>query len=186
MSSSPRLSTRLAAAADSQGLLDVAYAHADSPLGRLFLAATPAGLVRVAFPGEDLERTLSNLSLRLSPRVLEHPARLDTARRELEEYFDGRRRRFDLPLDWRLTAGFRRRVLEATAKIPYGRTSTYAEMAALAGSARAHRAAGSALGSNPLPLVVPCHRVLRSGGSLGGFGGGLDAKRLLLDLEASG
>lgn len=180
-----RLRERVASAAEEEGLLDVAYARADSPLGELLLAATPAGLVRVALPGQATDATLEVLARRVSPRILEHPGRLDQARREIEEYFEGRRRAFDLQLDWRLTGGFRRRVLEATARIPYGRTSTYAAMASAAGSPRAHRAAGSALGSNPLPLVVPCHRVLRSGGTLGGYGGGLPAKRLLLDLEGS-
>jgi methylated-DNA-[protein]-cysteine S-methyltransferase len=181
----PELKRRVAGAADSAGLLDVAYTHVDSPIGELLLAATPRGLVRVGFPDEDEDRALELLASRISPRVLERPERLDRARRELEEYFAGRRRGFDLDLDWQLTAGFRRRVLEATARIPFGETSTYTAMAAAAGSPRAHRAAGSALGSNPLPVVVPCHRVLRLGGALGGYGGGLEVKESLLRLEGA-
>jgi methylated-DNA-[protein]-cysteine S-methyltransferase len=181
----PELRRRLASAADSEGLVDVAYARIDSPIGELLLAATPRGLVRVGFPDEDEDVTLARLATRISPRVLERPERLDRARRELDQYFAGRRRGFDLELDWQLTGGFRRRVLEATARIPFGETSTYTEMASAAGSPRAHRAAGSALGSNPLPVVVPCHRVLRLGGALGGYGGGLEVKEMLLRLEGA-
>jgi methylated-DNA-[protein]-cysteine S-methyltransferase len=181
----PELKRRVAAAADAGELLDVAYAHVDSPIGELLLAATPRGLVRVGFPGEDEDITLGRLATRISPRILKRPERLDRARRELDEYFAGRRREFDLELDWQLTAGFRRRVLEETARIPFGETSTYTAMARAAGSPRAHRAAGSALGSNPLPVVVPCHRVLRIGGALGGYGGGLDVKETLLRLEGA-
>jgi methylated-DNA-[protein]-cysteine S-methyltransferase len=179
------LKRRVADAADMSGLIDVAYAHVDSPIGELLLAATPTGLVRVGFPGEDEDDALARLAARVSPRILERPERLDRARRELDEYFAGRRREFDLDLDWQLTAGFRRRVLEATAEIPFGETSTYTAMAGAAGSPRAHRAAGSALGSNPLPVVVPCHRVLRVGGALGGYGGGLEVKEMLLRLEGA-
>lgn len=179
------LKHRVVSAADSEGLVDVAYSRIDSPIGELLLAATPRGLVRVSFPDEDEDVTLARLATRISPRVLERPERLDRARRELEEYFEGRRRGFDLPVDWQLTAGFRRRVLEATARIPFGQTATYTQMAAAAGSPRAHRAAGSALGSNPLPVVVPCHRVLRLGGALGGYGGGLEVKEKLLRLEGA-
>jgi methylated-DNA-[protein]-cysteine S-methyltransferase len=177
------LNARVAAAAEAEGLLDIAYARADSPVGDLLLAATPRGLVRVSFGTEDGDEVLSRLASDISPRVLESPARLDEARRELDEYFAGRRREFALPLDWRLSSGFRRRVLRATARIPFGETATYSGMARAAGSPRAHRAAGTALGANPLPIVVPCHRVLRAGGALGGYGGGLPAKETLLRLE---
>ncbi len=170
--------------AEEEGLLDVAYARADSPLGPLILAATPRGLARVAYVLDDGEEpVLEDLARRISPRVLEHPARLDVARRELAEYFDGRRRTFEVGLDLSLVRGFVARVLEATARIPYGEASSYTEVAGAAGSPRAVRAAGNALGSNPIPVVVPCHRVLRSDGSLGGYTGGLDRKKRLLELE---
>jgi methylated-DNA-[protein]-cysteine S-methyltransferase len=177
------LKNRLIAGADAEGLLDVAYARYDAPVGELLLAATPRGLVKVSFDIEDPETTLARLAGEISPRILERPARLDEARRELDQYFAGRRSEFDLPLDWRLSDGFRRRVLRATSRIPFGSTSTYSKIAAAAGSPRAHRAAGSALGANPLPIVVPCHRVLRTGGALGGYGGGLEMKRELLRIE---
>ena len=174
---------RLAERAGAEGLLDVAYAVADSPLGPLTIAATERGLVRLAYPDRPLEEVLADLSRRVSPRVLEAPSRLDRARRELDEYFEGRRERFDLPLDWSLTRGFGRKVLQATARIGFGQVSTYREVAEQAGSPRAVRAAGNALGSNPIPVIVPCHRVLRSGGALGGYTGGLDKKEYLLSLE---
>jgi methylated-DNA-[protein]-cysteine S-methyltransferase len=171
--------------AEQQGLLDIAYTEADSPFGRVLLATTPRGLVRVAFPHEPVEHVLEDLADTISPRVLESPARLDEARRELDLYFQGRLHEFDLPLDWQLTRGFRHKVLRATARIPYGQTRSYTEMATSAGSPRAVRAAGTALGANPLPIVVPCHRVLRAGGALGGYGGGLEMKRALLELEGA-
>ena len=171
----------IAERAEAEGLLDVAYASVDSPLGPLVVAATPKGLVRVSYGDEG--RVLDDLAARLSPRVLESPARLDAARRELDEYFDGKREAFDLPLDWSLTRGFSGRVLRATARIGFGEISTYAEVASRAGSPRAVRAAGNALGSNPMPVVVPCHRVLRTGGALGGYTGGLERKQFLLGLE---
>ncbi len=177
---------RLADAAATDGLLDVAFASTDSPIGRLTLAATPAGLVRVAFETEGHDAVLEDLAARLSPRLLEAPARLDAARRELEEYFAGRRDRFDLRLDWSLTRGFHRAVLDATARIPYGRTETYRSVAAAAGSPGAVRAAGTALGRNPIPIIVPCHRVLRTDGGMGGYRGGLARKDALLRLEAAG
>ena len=178
---SPELGRRLTERATDEGLVDVAYASVDSPVGRLTVAGTKRGLVLVGFgPHEPL---IERLAQRLSPRVLEAPARLDEARRELEEYFDGHRRDFDLPLDWSLARGFSQRVLRATAAIPFGEVSTYANVAAEAGSPRAVRAAGNALGSNPMPVVVPCHRVLRTGGGLGGYTGGLDKKEYLLRLE---
>lgn len=185
MTAAAELKRRVVAAAEAEDLIDVAYTSHDSPVGELLLAATRRGLVHVGFPIVDADLALATLANRISARVLESPARLDAARRELDEYFAGRRREFDLELDWQLTDGFRRRVLEATARIPFGDTSTYTAVAAAAGSPRAHRAAGSALGSNPLPVVVPCHRVLRLGGALGGYGGGLDIKQALLRLEGA-
>jgi methylated-DNA-[protein]-cysteine S-methyltransferase len=172
--------------AEAEGLLDVAYTSVDSPLGPLVVAATPKGLVRVSyseFRGED--EVLEELARRVSPRVLEAPARLDPVRRELDEYFEGRRHAFDVPIDWSYLAGFTREVLRATARIGFGEVSTYAGVAAEAGSPHAVRAAGNALGSNPMPVVVPCHRVLRTGGTLGGYTGGLEKKEFLLRLEGA-
>ncbi len=174
---------RLATRAEADGLLDVAYAQVDSPLGPLTVAATRRGVLRVAYPERPLDEVLAQLAATVSPRVLEAPARLEGVRRELDEYFEGRRRRFEEPIDWTLSRGFFRRVLRATARIAYGRVRTYAEVAASAGSPRAVRAAGNGLGSNPLPVVVPCHRVVRTGGGLGGYTGGLDRKEFLLALE---
>jgi methylated-DNA-[protein]-cysteine S-methyltransferase len=177
---------RLAARANDEGLLDVAYARLDTPLGTALVAATPRGLVRLALPNERLDDALADLAEDVSPRLLEFPARLDEARRELDEYFEGRRRRFELPLDWRLShPGFYRRVLRATARVPFGEVITYSDAAERAGSPRAFRAAGSALGSNPIPIVVPCHRVVRSGGHIGNYGGGPEMKRFLLELEGA-
>jgi methylated-DNA-[protein]-cysteine S-methyltransferase len=181
---SPELDRRIAERAAGEDLLDVAYATVDSPLGPLVVAATPRGLVRVAYTESATDAgVLEELARKVSPRVLEAPARLDGARRELAEYFDGRRTDFDLPLDWELTRGFTGRVLRATARIAFGSTSTYAAVARQAGSPRAVRAAGNALGANPLPVVVPCHRVLRTGGGIGGYTGGLVRKEYLLRLE---
>ncbi|MGH2980560.1 MAG: methylated-DNA--[protein]-cysteine S-methyltransferase [Solirubrobacterales bacterium] len=171
--------------AEQKGLVDVAYTEIDTPVGRLLLAATARGLVRITFPVEAPEKVLEQLASTVSPRVLESPAKLDDARRELDSYFEGRLQRFELPLDWQLTRGFYRKVLRATARIPYGKTRSYTEMANRAGSPRAVRATGTALGSNPLPIIVPCHRVLRSGGALGGYGGGLGVKQALLELEGA-
>jgi methylated-DNA-[protein]-cysteine S-methyltransferase len=175
----------LTAAAAEAGLLDVAYATYDSPAGKLLLAATARGLARLAYldaPGEE-DEVLENLAVRISPRVLSSPRRLDTPRRELDEYFSGSRNEFDIALDWQLTRGFGRRVLEVTAAIPFGSVSTYKEVAAQAGSPRGSRAAGNALGANPIPIIVPCHRVLHTTGGLGGYTGGLERKRLLLEIE---
>jgi methylated-DNA-[protein]-cysteine S-methyltransferase len=169
--------------AAAEGLLDVAYATADSPFGALLLAKTPRGLVRLGLPGEDTEAMLADLAGRISPRVLEDPARLDEERRELDDYFAGRRHAFELPIDWQLSGGFLLRARQGIAAIPYGETRTYTDLARAAGNERAVRAAGSACSRNPIPLVVPCHRVLRSDGSLGGYAGGLEMKRRLLDLE---
>jgi methylated-DNA-[protein]-cysteine S-methyltransferase len=174
---------RFAAGAEAEGLLDVAYAMADSPFGPMLLAATPRGLVKLSLPGYDPDETLEDLAARISPRVLEAPSRLDEARRELDLYFDGKLTEFDLPLDWQLTGGFRRRAQQAINRIPFGQTRSYSEIARSAGNERAVRAAGTACGSNPIPIVVPCHRVLRSGGALGGYGGGLPMKEGLLKLE---
>jgi methylated-DNA-[protein]-cysteine S-methyltransferase len=176
---------RLSARAAAEGLADISYAPVDSPFGTLHAAATKRGLVRLAFPEESVDTVLERLARRLSPRIVEAPASLDPVRRELEEYFAGGRRSFDLPLDWALIGPFGRRVLHVTAEIPYGGVLSYAEVAAEAGSPRGSRAAGNALGSNPMPIVIPCHRVLRSGGALGGYGGGLERKRYLLELEGA-
>ena len=181
----PELAAALAARADREGLIEVAYSSVDSPVGTLMVAATDAGLVRLGLAGTDHGLMLEQLAGTIGPRVIETSARFDPLRRELEEYFGGRRRRFEHPLDWRLTSGFVRTVLERTAEIPFGSTRTYAEMATLAGSPRAFRAAGSALGANPIPILVPCHRVLRKGGGLGGYAGGLDTKRTLLRIEGA-
>jgi methylated-DNA-[protein]-cysteine S-methyltransferase len=175
---------RFSARALDEGLADVAYAHADSPLGELLLAATPRGLACVSyleFRQED--ETLQRIAARLSPRVVEAPARLDDARRQLEGYFEGRRRGFDLPIDWGLVSDFGRRVLGRTASIPYGSVATYGEVARAIGSPGAARATGNALGANPMPIVVPCHRVVRGGGKMGGYTGGIERKELLLTLE---
>lgn len=169
--------------AAAEGLLDVAYATADSPFGTLLLAKTPQGLVRIGLPNEDTEELLSDLAGRISPRVLEAPAGLDEERRELEDYFAGRRHAFELPIDWQLSHGFLLRARQGIAAIPYGETRTYTDLARAAGNERAVRAAGSACSRNPIPLVVPCHRVLRSDGSLGGYAGGLEMKEKLLELE---
>lgn len=175
----------LNARAAEQNLLDVAYTSADSPFGTLLLARTPRGLVRVGLPNQDADEVLGDLAARVSPRVLEAPAELDEVRRELDLYFEGKLDRFDLPIDWQLSNGFQLAVQRGIAKIPYGETRTYTEMAKKAGNERAVRAAGTACGRNPIPLVVPCHRVLRTSGALGGYGGGLPMKRALLELEGS-
>ena len=181
-----RAAGRLAERAAHEQLLDVAYTTLDSPVGPVLVAATRRGLVRISFGAiHDEEAVLAELCARVSPRVVETASYFDAVRQELEEYFHGQRTRFDLPIDWSLTGGFGRRVLEHTARIPYGDVSTYKEMAAKAGSPRGARAAGNALGSNPIPIVVPCHRVLHSGGGLGGYGGGLDRKEFLLKLEGA-
>jgi methylated-DNA-[protein]-cysteine S-methyltransferase len=176
---------RLREGAAEENLLDVAYATADSPFGPLLLASTQRGLVRVGLPNQDTEELLVDLADRVSPRVLEAPAQLDEARRELDLYFEGKLDRFDLALDWQLSDGFQLAVQRGIARIPYGETRTYLEMAKKAGNERAVRAAGTACGRNPIPLVVPCHRVLRTGGALGNYGGGPRMKRALLELEGS-
>jgi methylated-DNA-[protein]-cysteine S-methyltransferase len=180
-----RLHARLAAAGATADLLDVAYRTVPSPVGDLLLAATPAGLVKIAFAVEGHDAVLERLAGEVSPRVLRAPARLDAAARELDEYFAGRRRTFDLPLDLRLAQGFRRLVLDALPRIAYGSTASYSAVAALAGTPAAVRAVGTACARNPLPLVIPCHRVVRSDGTLGQYAGGPTAKATLLTLEGA-
>ena len=169
----------------SAGLLDVAYRTVDSPLGPLLLAATVDGVVRVAFAAEDHDEVLARLAADVSPRILRYPARLDDAARQLDEYFAGRRRGFDVPVDLRLAHGFRRDVLAHLREIPFGATESYATVARAAGSPKAVRAVGTACATNPIPLVVPCHRVVRSDGTIGQYRGGVEAKRTLLALESA-
>ncbi len=178
-----RLRARLAEGAAEEGILDVAHGRYESPLGDLTLIVTARGLVRLSYPGEGIDGQLAEIADRISPRILDAPERTDTVRRQLDEYFAGRRQGFAVPIDWRLVRGFAGDVLRATARIPFGAVSSYRQVAAEAGSPKAYRAAGNALGSNPIPIVVPCHRVLHAGGSLGGYTGGLDRKRYLLRLE---
>ena len=180
----PRLHAALEARAVDAGLLELAYRTVDSPVGRLLLAATERGLIRVAYDVENHDQVLETLATRVSPRILRAPGRLDPVASQLEEYFAGRRTAFELSLDRSLSQGFRLAVLEHLPEIGYGRTESYTEVARAAGNPAAVRAVGSACATNPLPVVVPCHRVLRSDGSLGGYLGGLGAKRTLLDLEA--
>jgi methylated-DNA-[protein]-cysteine S-methyltransferase len=174
------LTARFADRALAEGLVDVAWARVDSPIGPLTAAATERGLVRITFGGP--ETSVPGLAA-LSPRVVEAPARLDDVRRQLDEYFDGRRQFFDLRLDRALSSGFRLKVLTELERVRYGHVTTYRELAERAGNPRASRAVGSAMATNPIPIVVPCHRVLRTGGHLGGYGGGLPAKEWLLRLE---
>jgi methylated-DNA-[protein]-cysteine S-methyltransferase len=173
----------LARRAAADGLLDVAYGTYDSPLGPLTVFVTPRGLVRLSYPGETIDDQLDELAALISPRVMAAPDRTDDVRRQLDAYFGGTRRDFELPIDWRLLRGFRADVLRATSRIPFGSVVSYRDVAAAAGSANAYRAAGNALGSNPIPIVVPCHRVVHSGGGLGGYTGGLERKQFLLRLE---
>jgi methylated-DNA-[protein]-cysteine S-methyltransferase len=179
------LHAKLAAAAQRDGILDIAYTTIDSPVGPLLLAATDAGLIRVAYASQDHDAVLQALADRVSARILSAPARLAAPARELDEYFAGRRQAFDLALDWRLSAGFRREVLSNLPGIGYGRTASYAAVAGLAGNPKAVRAAATACATNPLPIVVPCHRVVYSDGRTGNYIGGPDAKRTLLTLEAA-
>ena len=179
----PRLRDRLTARAADEGLVDVAYRTIDTPVGELLLAATREGLVRVAYRNEGLESVLQSLADRISPRVLNAPKRLDSVAHEFDEYFARRRRSFDVPLDWRLSTGFRRTVLTHLPEIGYGHTASYAAIAKAAGNPKAVRAVGTACATNPLPVVVPCHRVIRSDGTFGGYVGGPDAKMTLLTLE---
>jgi methylated-DNA-[protein]-cysteine S-methyltransferase len=177
-------SDTLAARARADGLEDIAYAIEPSPLGDLLVAVTPRGLVKVSYASiYSTDAALQDLAVRVSPRVLEDAAALDEPRRQLDEYFSGRRHEFELPLDWALVTGFMRRVLDRTARIPYGAVATYGEVARDIGSPRASRATGNALGANPIPIVVPCHRVVRAGGVIGNYGGGPERKVQLLELE---
>jgi methylated-DNA-[protein]-cysteine S-methyltransferase len=179
-----RVSRRFAQRAEAARLVDVAYERHDSPLGSIVVAATHAGLVRIGLPIEGEEAVVDELGARISPRVVRVArSAVGRARRQLDEYFQRRRIEFDVTLDWRLTRGFRRQVLAATAEIPYGQTASYADVAARAGSPRAPRSAGTALATNPLPIIVPCHRVLQSSGALGAYRGGPEAKIHLLELE---
>jgi methylated-DNA-[protein]-cysteine S-methyltransferase len=179
-----RASAQAIAQAQALGLTDVSYAFEPSPVGDLLVAVTPRGLIRLAYNAhESADVVLEELARRVSPRVVESPAALDEVRRELDEYFDGKRTGFDIPVDWQLHDGFGRSVLKATSRIPFGKVLSYAEVAAKAGSPRAYRAAGNALGSNRIPIVVPCHRVVASGGKIGGYTGGLERKEFLLHLE---
>ncbi|WP_372508521.1 methylated-DNA--[protein]-cysteine S-methyltransferase [Amycolatopsis iheyensis] len=180
-----RLHERLAAAAEEEDLLDVAYRVYDSPVGPLLLAATAEGLVKVAFARQDHEAVLAALAQAISPRILRAPGRLDEVARQLDEYFAGERRTFDVALDFRLARGFRLSVLEHLPEIAYGHTESYAQVATAAGSPKAVRAVGTACALNPLPVVVPCHRVVRSDGSYGQYAGGEEAKRVLLTMEAA-
>ena len=176
----------LADAAELSGLIDVAFEHHETPLGTIVVGATREGLVRIGLPSEDSDDVLQQLAERVSPRVLRASRdSLVQTRRQLDEYFGHERRLFEIPLDWRLTTGFRRDVLRATEQIPYGQTASYRDVATRAGSPNAVRAAGSALATNPLPIVVPCHRVLRTGGGLGQYRGGPEAKAQLLTLEGA-
>ncbi|MFW6187552.1 MAG: methylated-DNA--[protein]-cysteine S-methyltransferase [Actinomycetota bacterium] len=177
------LHRRLATRAEAEGVLDVAYTTVGTPVGPLLLAATSRGLVRVAYEREGFDAVLETLATRISPRVLQAPGRLDEAARQLGEYFAGTRTAFDLPLDRSLSAGFRLVVQRHLPGIAYGRTESYRDVARLVGRPKAVRAVGTACATNPLPVVVPCHRVLRSDGGLGGYIGGLDAKTALLELE---
>jgi methylated-DNA-[protein]-cysteine S-methyltransferase len=178
------LYARLAAQADEDGLLDVAYRTLDTPVGTLLLAATSSGLVRIAYEREDLDAVLRSLAGKISPRILETPRRLDEVARQLEEYFDGQRTSFDLPIDLRLSAGFRRSVLSYLPTIGYGETASYQSVAAAVHNPKAVRAVGTACATNPLPVVIPCHRVIRSDGQLGAYLGGPEMKHQLLDMEA--
>lgn len=179
------LHSQLAQTADSADLLDLSYRLIDSPIGRLLLAATPRGLVRIAFEYEGFDEVLESLATKISPRILEGTNRLDAAWSELDEYFTGRRKAFDLELDFALSSGFRQHVQRYLPQIGYGQTRSYKQVAELVGNPRAVRAVGSACATNPLPVVVPCHRVLRADGSLGGYLGGLEIKRTLLQIESS-
>ena len=178
-----RIRASLSHRADQDDLLDVAYRTLDTPVGSLLLAATPAGLLRIAYPRENHDAVLATLASRVSPRILRAPARLDNAARQLDEYFATQRRRFDLPLDLRLTQGFRRTVLEHLSNVKYGHTTSYGFLAADIGSPCAARAVGTACATNPLPLVLPCHRVIRSDGTAGAYIGGHEVKLALLNLE---
>lgn len=175
---------RFTAAASDAGLIDIAYERHDSPFGRILTCATEVGIVQIGLPTDDEAALLEALAARISPRILRatRPT-LTAARQELDEYFDGRRQRFAVPLDWRMARGFRAEVLHALTAVPYGQTVTYADLAARAGRPTAVRAAGSAMATNPIPIIVPCHRVLRTGGAIGSYRGGVEMKARLIELE---
>jgi methylated-DNA-[protein]-cysteine S-methyltransferase len=179
------LADSIAGAAAQRGLLDVAVGETDSPLGKLLIAVTPRGVARVAFEGENRDDVLDELARRISPRVLDSARATDEVRRQLSEYFERDRRTFEVAVDWSLIHGFATKTLRAARRIPYGRVATYGDLAERVGSPRAARAIGNALGSNPIPIVIPCHRVLRTGGNLGGYGGGIERKETLLRLEGA-
>ena len=179
-----RATDRVREQALAEGLVDIGYATLDTPIGRLLLASTPVGLVRIGFEDEG-DGPLLELSALVSPRIMEAPGRVDEARRQLDDYFDRGLRRFDLPLDWRLVGSFGREVLRRVARVPYGDVESYGDVAVEIGHPRAARAVGNAVGANPMPIVIPCHRVVRTGGALGGYGGGLPRKRFLLELEGA-
>ena len=178
-------STRFAEAAMAANLADVAFWTVASPVGDLLVAVTRGGLVRIAYADETRDEVLAHLAREVSPRILESARATDPVRRELEGYFAGERLRFDLKVDRQLIRGVAREVLAATGRVPFGQTTTYGELAVRIGRPRAARAVGNALGSNPIPIVIPCHRVLRAGGLLGGYAGGLDRKQALLQLEGA-
>ena len=179
------LKERLLARADREGLLDVAYATLDSPYGELLVAATERGVVKLSLPNYTAESALQQIAAGVSPRVLESPKRLDPVRRELDSYFEGRLKKFSSPVDWTLAHGFTDKVLHTVARIPYGKTLSYGEVAEKAGNPRAFRAAGTACGANPVPLIVPCHRVVQAGGKPGNYGGGPEMKLALLEMEGA-
>ena len=179
-----RATDRVRERALAEDLIDIGYATLDTPIGRLLVAATAVGLVRIGFEDEG-DGPLIELSALVSPRIMETPGRVDEARRQLDSYFDRGLRQFDLPLDWRLVGSFGRRVLGRVARVPYGGVESYGDVAVEIGHPRAARAVGNAVGANPMPIVVPCHRVVRTGGALGGYGGGLPRKRFLLELEGA-
>jgi len=185
-----RAKRAFSARAEDEGLVEVAYANVDSPFGEMLVAATDRGVVKLALPshaGSELkpDLVLTELAVAVSPRVLEAPSRLDPVRRQLDAYFEGKLHRFDAAVDWRLAKGFTDKVLHQVARIPYGRTLSYGEVAAKAGNPRAFRAAGTACGANPVPLIVPCHRVVQASGDPGNYGGGPEMKRALLELEGA-
>lgn len=180
-----RLAQKVSDRAHDLGLIEVAYTTTDSPFGDLLVAGSNRGLVAIGLPGSDTDELLKRVSAELSPRILRMPRKLEQPLSQLDEYFSGRRSEFDLALDRRLARGFQAKALDVVAAIPYGRTATYTEVATAAGSPRAFRAAGTACARNPLPLVIPCHRIVGRGGGLGGYGGGLAMKRALLALEGA-
>lgn len=179
------LNAKLLARAEGEGLVDVAYAAVDSPYGELLVATTDRGVVKLSLPNHSAEAALSQLAEGVSPRILESPRKLDPVRRELDAYFEGKLHDFSTPVDWRLARGFAGKVLHVVARIPYGRTLSYGQVAERAGNPRAFRAAGTACGINPVPLIVPCHRVVQSGGKPGNYGGGPEMKLSLLELEGA-